>query len=102
MLDLDTDHLFPLRDVPRQLPPSRRGKPVNLSTVLRWVLKGVRGVRLEAVMLGGTWYTSRAALREFTERLTARAVPAGVGFRPPSASRRASALAERQLEARGA
>lgn len=35
-----------------------------------WVVRGVRGVRLEAVSVGGRWYTSAGALRRFVSAST--------------------------------
>ena len=36
------------------------------STVMRWVTRGVGGVRLEAIKMGGRyWYTSTQALNRF-------------------------------------
>jgi hypothetical protein len=68
-----------LGDVPLHL-PTAVGRPagndgrggrirVHLSTVIRWVRRGCRGVRLEAVRVGGRWVTSREALDRFVERL---------------------------------
>lgn len=52
---------------------------------------GVRGVRLEAVTIGGTTYTSREAIQRFSERLSgANAAPQLVN--PASRTR------QRQLE----
>jgi hypothetical protein len=56
--------------VARRAPSTRQGRPLHPSTVLRWMLSGVRTangrtVRLEAVRLGGRWVTSAAAYRRF-------------------------------------
>jgi hypothetical protein len=103
MLDLTAETLLPLSRAARVLPPSRRGKPVNVSTLFRWVTKGAKGVRLEAVRLGGQWFTSAEALRRFAARLTEGSLggPAA-DLRPPSASRQAADRASQLLEARGA
>src|SRR5436853_316332 len=54
--------------------PVPTGRPVHLSTLVRWVLRGVRtpmGVfRLDGVRTGGRWLPSADALRRFTERVT--------------------------------
>ena len=44
---------------------------VHVSTVHRWRKPGIRGIRLEAVRVGGTWYTTHEAFARFCERLTA-------------------------------
>jgi len=41
------------------------GKRVHISAVYRWVQRGIKGVRLEAIRIGGTTYTSREALQRF-------------------------------------
>jgi hypothetical protein len=67
--------LISLPQAARRLPPGRRGRPVSLSCVLRWILDGVPGpdgqrVRLEACRLGARWLTSVEALGRFAARLT--------------------------------
>lgn len=54
------DELISLRDACREIP----GTP-HLSTVYRWVKRGVGGVRLEAARVGGRLFVRRAAIREF-------------------------------------
>ena len=73
MIDLATEQLVPLQEVPRLLPPRPSGKRVHVSAVYRWAQRGVGGTRLEAVRVGGTTYTSREALQRF-----ARTPPDGV------------------------
>ena len=53
----------------RQIPPSRNGRPVAISTLHRWK-RGMQGVRLDAVRIGGRWYTSIAAFQKFCDELT--------------------------------
>jgi hypothetical protein len=48
------------------------GKKPNVSTIWRWCLKGVRGVILESIRVGGQRFVSRAALARFIEQSTAR------------------------------
>ena len=66
---LDETRLF-VTEVPRHLPLGRNGRPVHPLTVLRWIRQGVRGVRLEALKLGGRWVTSKEALARFMARLS--------------------------------
>lgn len=54
------------------LPLRRRGCKIHTSTVFRWVQQGLRGVRLEALRVGGTLCTSEAALKRFFAKLSAR------------------------------
>jgi hypothetical protein len=56
--EVASGHGLSLTQAARLRPPSRRGRPVNLSAVLPWVLDGVRRpdglrVKLEAARLGG-------------------------------------------------
>jgi hypothetical protein len=71
--------------------------------VLRWILKGAKApdgsrVRLEAVRLGGRWFTSREAIQRFAAALTPRVddEPAPVP-RSEGAQRRASERTAREL-----
>lgn len=70
MIDTTNEILMALRDVPRCLPPRPNGKRLHISAVYRWTLRGVKGVRLETVKIGGTAYTSREAIQRFSERLS--------------------------------
>jgi Protein of unknown function (DUF1580) len=103
-IDLNAETTLSLSQAARLLPPGRRGRPVTLSCVLRWVLTGTKApsgevIRLEALRLGGRWVTSREALQRFAERLTPR-----VGTKPapsprsPAQRRRAGERAARELE----
>ena len=64
VINLQTEHAIPIREVPRHV-PRRNGKKVHYSTVYRWVTKGVRGKRLESVMVGGIRYTTTEAIGRF-------------------------------------
>ena len=91
MIDVATESLVPLREVPRCLPPRPNGKRLHVSAVYRWTLRGIKGVVLETVRIGGTTYTSREAIQRFSERLTAP-VPATVS--PTTVSR----VRQRQID----
>ena len=41
------------------------GKRLALATLHRWRLRGVRGVRLETILIGGLRYTSGEAINRF-------------------------------------
>ena len=70
MIDIEDETLLSLTDAARVRPRGRNGQPTHVSTVYRWIACGVRGVRLEAIRLGGQLYTSKEALQRFAERLT--------------------------------
>jgi len=106
-IDLSSERTISLAAAARLLPPGRRGRPVNLSTLLRWVLDGVKlpdgkRVRLEGVRLGNRWITSVEAL----ERFAARQTPDLDDDQPklsrtPTARQRASERAAKALEQAG-
>lgn len=66
MIDLASEHLLTLAHAAKSLP----NRP-HVSTIHRWRLRGVRGVRLETLMVGGVRYTSSEALQRFFNRTTA-------------------------------
>jgi hypothetical protein len=93
MIDVANEPLIPFSTAAREAIP---GGPVHVSTVWRWSLRGVRGVRLECIMRGGTRFTSRQAITRFLAATTAAASGQTVGAR--SASREAAiAAAEKEL-----
>jgi hypothetical protein len=98
MIDLKTEDIFPWYEAPKHLPKGRRGGPVHPGTVLRWILKGIRGTKLEALRLGGHWVTSSEALQRFAERLTPNLETEPQTRRPPSARERATRRAEKNLK----
>ena len=99
---IETETPIPLAQV-AHLPciPRRRGKTGRLhpSTVWRWALKGVRGVRLEVVRVGGTLCTSAQALQRFFDRLADTSPVTGGPHPHPTAPDPVSV--ERQLDALG-
>ena len=107
MLSISSETTLSLSQAARLLPPGRRGRPVSLSCLLRWVLDGVPGpdgqrVRLEAVRLGARWVTSREALQRFAERLTPQpSTSPPQPPRTPSQRQQASERADRALQAAG-
>jgi len=70
MIDIASEELIALREVPNRLPPRPTGRRVHISAVYRWIQRGVRGTCLESVRIGGTPYTSMEALQRFAERLS--------------------------------
>src|SRR5262245_188130 len=75
MIDLSSEPAISLGEAAAVVPPSRQGKRTNISTILRWILFGVKNpngerIRLEGIRFGGKWVTSRDALQRFAERLT--------------------------------
>jgi hypothetical protein len=101
-IDLRNDTTISLSQAARMLPPGRRGRPVTLSCLLRWVLDGVKSpsgrVRLEAVRMGGRWITSVEALERFACRQTPSVPQESLqSSSTPSARERASKRAAAEL-----
>lgn len=55
----------------KEVPPMLQ-KRVNVSTVWRWANRGVKGVKLETVSVGGKKLTSTQAVTRFLERIADR------------------------------
>jgi hypothetical protein len=91
--------VFPLGDVPKHLSIIRGGKKLHKATAFRWAARGIRGVKLETIRVGGSLCTTLRALQEFCERLSQTdGQPAAMpSIRTPAARARALAKAEAEL-----
>lgn len=87
MIDIRTESLIAVRDVPRRLPVRPNGRRLHVSAVYRWIQRGVGGVRLEAVRIGGTTYTSLEAMQRFADRQGTPALQVPDPVNPVSRSR---------------
>ena len=67
MIDLNQETLISLPQATKPTPGGR----IHISTLHRWSLRGIRGVRLETVLVGGKRFTSREALDRFIAETTA-------------------------------
>lgn len=67
-IDINSESLLSLAEAAKTLPT----RP-SVSTLHRWRLRGVRGVTLETVLLGGRRLTSAEALGRFANAATAAA-----------------------------
>lgn len=70
MIDFARETVVSLNDATSHLPRRRRGSRPHVATVYRWAQRGVRGVRLETLQIGGTMCTSIEALQRFFDRLS--------------------------------
>jgi hypothetical protein len=100
VINIVDEFTIPLRQAAKLLPCRRQGKPAHVATLYRWAHRGLRGVRLETVQIGGTLCTSREALQRFFERLDRRPDPVSIATTPAS-RRRAAERAERELQRLG-
>ncbi|MCC9608553.1 DUF1580 domain-containing protein [Blastopirellula sp. JC732] len=64
-IEISSESLLSFAEAARRLP----GRP-NISTLHRWRLHGIRGVKLESALIGGRRYTSVEALERFSMRMT--------------------------------
>ncbi len=92
-LDIRAETILSFQQAAKTLP----GSP-NLSTLHRWRLVGIRGVKLETCMIGGKRYTSAEALARFSERISNAASSPSVTAK---ARQRSQKSAERKLDASG-
>ena len=64
MIELSSETPITIAEVPLHI-PRRHGRMVHYSTVYRWMTKGVRGRKLESLLIGGVRYTTLEALARF-------------------------------------
>ncbi len=53
MIDTSIEKVFPVAETPPHLVPGRGGRPVHAVTLGLWWRRGIRGVRLETLVIGG-------------------------------------------------
>ena len=98
-ISLADEQVISLAEATRLLPRQVNGKKVHVSTLHRWCSRGLRGVRLESLKLGGRVVTSVEALQRFAERCSS----VGPEHRssPNKQSQQAFERAETELEDAG-
>ena len=96
--------MFPLRS-PVPLSKLARRFDVHVSTVHRWRLNGVSGVRLACVKIGGRWFSTEDALSGFLAALNgeagAQTAPSPAKVKSETAQVAEAAALEQRLIARG-
>lgn len=88
-IDIDSEELIHFNAAGKEFP-----KPPCHQTLHRWRLRGVRGVKLETILVGGLRYTSREAIRRFIVAQNAGSNPAPVDMTPNRRKRQAVAAME--------
>jgi hypothetical protein len=73
MFDSTKERPIAIIEAAKKVPNRRGGFGVDACTVWRWATRGVRGVKLETLLIGGIRYTSAEALQRFYEKTTAAA-----------------------------
>ncbi len=69
-IDLSSEEVLSLEDAIKRLPAKGRRR-LHLSTIYRWAQRGVRGVLLETISVGGARMTSTQAIQRFCDGVTA-------------------------------
>ena len=95
MIDTTNEQLLSLREAAASLPT----RP-HLCTIHRWRLRGIGGVKLGTVKIGGRRYTSAEELDRFIAATTAAADGSPPPTRTPRQRQRAIERAEAELLAR--
>ena len=68
-IDLHAESVGTLAEVAAQL-PRLSGRRIHVSTLWRWATKGIKGVRLDYIKMGGRLVTSVEAVARFAAKLT--------------------------------
>jgi hypothetical protein len=97
-----TDTLIRFSDVPnlKWLPRRRGSGKLSLATLWRWSARGVKGIRLRCVAVGGSKCTTEPWLREFFQAV-ADADRTAPTMRTPARRQREIEAAEKRLAAAG-
>jgi hypothetical protein len=70
MIDITSERVVSLAEAVNLVPRRTGGKLVHATTLHAWATKGLNGIRLETINVGGHRATSAAALQRFFDRLT--------------------------------
>ncbi len=65
MIDLNKERPISLMEATKMLPSRPNGKRFTVATLFRWAMKGLRGAKLETILVGQCRYTSLEALGRF-------------------------------------
>jgi hypothetical protein len=96
------DSLLSMKQAAKLVPSRRSGRPCSSATLWRWAMRGVRGIRLESLCVGGSLMTSAEALEDFFRRLAEARYGPEPSSQPTIRERnRANDLAAMELKAMG-
>lgn len=99
MIDLRNEEVISLAEAVKRLPARRAGKRTHVATLYRWAKRGVCGVTLETIQVGGTLCTSLEALQRFCDQLSHPSTPTRT--RPANSREWAIQRAETELDQLG-
>lgn len=91
-IDCDSETILSFNEARTAFPG---GKRLSLATLHRWRLHGVRGIRLETALIGGSRYTSAEAISRFIAAQNRDETPAPQFT--PSQRQRMSEAARKEL-----
>jgi len=97
LINPELDELRPVAEITK----ARTGRRPSPQTIWRWRIKGCHGVRLEAVLFGGTWCTTPTAFAAFIRGQTEAAMRRSRASVPASPSPEREPATERQLRKAG-
>jgi hypothetical protein len=102
-IDIRIETMVPLREVPKLkvIPQRRNGSRLNISTLYRWVHRGLKGIKLESVAVGGQRCTSLEALDRFFNCLSHCVAEQPTAVSPLPPLRRNTTQIEKQLDEYG-
>src|SRR5688572_8748737 len=96
MVDTQCEQVVTFNEATRLIP----GRP-HLCQLYRWSMRGLGGVKLEWIQIGGKRCTSREALQRFFTALTAARSGQSLPSPTPASRARSVDAATRELEAAG-
>lgn len=76
MIDPLSEEILTFAQAAERLPRLQQDRPVHVSTLWRWAMQGLRGIKLETIKIGGPRVTSAQALQRFIAALSNAAPPA--------------------------
>lgn len=71
-IEIGKERVITLANAARLLPRRRAGRKPHVSTIYRWTSRGLKGIVLETLAVGGTTCTSVEALQRFFDALSQR------------------------------
>lgn len=74
-IDVFHEKVISLKEAAKRLPKTARNKKIHISTLHRWIQRGLQNkhglvVRLESIKIGGNICTSLEALQRFFEQIS--------------------------------
>ena len=99
-IDVLQEELLTLAQAARRARPKGQ-RPAAPCTIWRWAKRGISGIRLETIYMGGTRYTSVEALQRFFDAVTLARSTQGVAQAPNAESGIRSAATKKRLHEAG-